>query len=225
MARPLNREKGKTRTLILQTATKLFLENGYEETRIRDIATESGVGYNEIFRMYGDKDNLLSQLIDMVIEHQFSFSKKHLKEITDDKLFIYAFETILQLYIAESHEHLREMYSMSYSLPVTSHKIYDNVSHKLKDVFGRYLPEYQTKEFYELEIATAGIMRGFIINPCNMYFTMDRKVERFLKTTFKIFEVPKEKTNEVIEFIEQFDFKILAQEVIDTLFEYIVNRT
>ena len=109
MARPLNREKRKTRTLILQTATKLFLENGYEETRIRDIATESGVGYNEIFRMYGDKDNLLSQLIDMVIEHQFSFSKKHLKEITDDKLFIYAFETILQLYIAESHEHLREM--------------------------------------------------------------------------------------------------------------------
>ena len=59
MARPLNREKRKTRTLILQTATKLFLENGYEETRIRDIATESGVGYNEIFRMYGDKDNLL----------------------------------------------------------------------------------------------------------------------------------------------------------------------
>ena len=32
MARPLNREKRKTRTLILQTATKLFLDNGYEET-------------------------------------------------------------------------------------------------------------------------------------------------------------------------------------------------
>ena len=225
MARPLNREKRKTRTLILQTATKLFLENGYEETRIRDIANASGVGYNEIFRMYGDKDNLLSQLIDLVIEHQFEFSKEYLKELANDKLLYYAFETVLQMYIAESNESLREMYAVSYSLPRTSHRIYRNISSRLEDVFKNYLPNYETKDFYELEIATAGIVRGFIINPCDMYFTMDRKINRFLKTTLKIYEVPKEKIEEVIEFIKGFDFETLAQNVINTLFEYIVNRT
>ena len=71
MARPLNREKGKTRTLVLHSATKLFIENGYTNTRIKDIANDSGVGYNEIFRMFIDKDNLLSHLVDLVIEHQF----------------------------------------------------------------------------------------------------------------------------------------------------------
>ena len=30
-----------------------------------------------------------------------------------------------------------------------------------ENVFKEYLPEYETKDFYELEIATAGIMRGF----------------------------------------------------------------
>ena len=225
MARPLNREKGKTRTLILQTATKLFLENGYEETRIRDIANASGVGYNEIFRMYGDKDNLLSHLIDLVIEHQFEFSKEYLKEKADDKLLYYAFETVLQMYIAESNESLREMYAVSYSLPRTSHRIYRNIASRLEEVFKIYLPNYETKDFYELEIATAGIVRGFIINPCDMYFTMDRKINRFLKTVLKIYEVPKEKIDEVIEFIKQFDFETLAQNVINTLLEYIVNRT
>ena len=107
----------------------------------------------------------------------------------------------------------------------TSHKIYDYITEKLENVFKEYLPDYETKDFYELEIASAGIVRGFIINPCNIYFTMDRKVNRFLKTMLKIYEVPKDVIEETIAFINQFDFKTLAKEVINSLFEYIVNRT
>jgi len=225
MARPLKREKGVSRSMILHSATKLFLEKGYSNTRVRDISNDSGVTYNEIFRMYEDKDTLLSHLINLVIAHQFEFSENYLKNITDDKLYLYVFESTLQLYIAESMEHIREMYAVSYSLPNTSHKIYEYITEKIENVFKDYLPHYETKDFYELEIACAGIMRGFIINPCNMYFTMDRKVRRFIKTTLKIYEVPKEKIEETIKFVESFDMKKLAKEVIDTLYEYIINRT
>jgi len=55
MARPLNREKSKTRSLVLHSATKLFLENGYSNTRIKDIANDSKVGYNEIFRLHNTR--------------------------------------------------------------------------------------------------------------------------------------------------------------------------
>ena len=100
MARTLKREKSETRSLVLHSAAKLFINRGYSNTRIKDIADDSGVGYNEIFRMFIDKDKLLSQLIDLVIEHQFNFSQEYLKEKTNDKLLIYAFESVLQLYIA-----------------------------------------------------------------------------------------------------------------------------
>ena len=225
MARPLNRERGKTRTLVLHSATKLFIENGYTNTRIKDIASDSGVGYNEIFRMFTDKDTLLSHLVDLVIEHQFEVSKNVLSNITNDELFLYVFESVLQLYITELNENIREMYAVSYSLPSTSHKIYDYFSSKIETIFKKYLPEYETKDFYELEIATAGIMRGFIINPCNMYFTIDRKVQRFIRTTLKIYEVPREKIEEVIAFIESFDMKAYAEGVVATLYEYISDRT
>ena len=224
MARPLNREKGKTRSLVLHSASKLFLERGYSNTRIKDVSSDSGVGYNEIFRMYGDKDTLLSQLIDLVIQHQFDFSEEYLKDKANDKLLLYAFESILQLHIAESSDHIREMYAVSYSLPHTSHKIYEYITEKLENVFKEYLPDYETKDFYELEIACAGVVRGFIIYPCNIYFTMDRKVKRFLKTMLKIYEVPKERIEETIDFVNQFDMKSLAQQVIDTLHEYIIKR-
>ena len=140
-------------------------------------------------------------------------------------MFKYAFESVLQLYIAESKEHIREMYSVSYSMPVTTHKIYDFITKKLEDTFKDYLPEFDTKEFYELEMASAGIMRGYIINPCTMYFTMDRKVERFLQTSLRIYKVSEEKIMDVIKFITNFNMDKLAQEVLDTLYEYIINRT
>ena len=225
MSRPFNREKGKTRTLVLHSATKLFIENGYTNTRIKDIANDSGVGYNEIFRMFTDKDNLLSQLVELVIEHQFEMSKKYLENVSDDKLLLYIFESVLQLHICELNENIREMYAVSYSMPSTSHKIYAYITEKIESVFKEYLPEYETKDFYELEIATAGIMRGFIINPSNMYFTIDRKVNRFIKTILKIYEVPKDKIDEVIKTIEQFKMKDYAKEVISTLYEYISIRT
>ena len=225
MARPRNREPGISRTLILHSAIKMFMEKGYSNTKIHDISNECGVSYNEIYRMFIDKDTLLSHLVDLVIEHQFEFAEEFLKDKTDDKLFKYAFESVLQLYIAESKEHIREMYEVSYSMPITTHKIYDFITKKLEDTFKDYLPEFNTKEFYELEMASAGIMRGYLINPCTMYFTMDRKVERFLQTSLRIYKVPEEKIIEVIKFVNLFDMKKLSNEVLDTLYEYIINRT
>lgn len=203
----------------------MFIDKGYSNTKIQDISKDCGVTYNEIYRMFVDKDTLLSHLVDLVIEHQFEFSNTFLKDKTNDKLYKYTFESVLQLYIAESKEHIREMYSVSYSMPSTTHKIYDFITSKLKDTFKEYLPNYSTKEFYELEMASAGIMRGYIINPCTMYFTMDRKIERFLQASLRIYRVPENKIEEVIEFINQFNMKKLAQEVLDTLYEYIINRT
>ena len=50
--------------------------------------------------------------------------------------------------------------------------------------------------------------------PCDMYFTMDRKISRFLETTFKIYDIPKEKIEEIIRFVSEFDFEKIAREVI-----------
>lgn len=225
MARPLKRERGISRTLVLHSAIKMFIEKGYSNTKIHDISKDCGVTYNEIYRMFIDKDTLLSHLVDLVIEHQFEFTNNYLKDISNDKLYKYAFESTLQLYIAESKEHIREMYSVSYSMPSTTHKIYDFITTKLEETFIEFLPDHNTKEFYELEMASAGIMRGFIINPCTMYFTMDRKVERFLQTSLRIYKVPEEKITQVIEFIKTFNMEELAKEVLNTLYEYIINRT
>lgn len=225
MARPRNREIELSKTLVLHSAIKMFIEKGYSNTKIHDIANDCGVTYNEIYRMFYDKDTLLSYLVNLVIEHQFEYVNSFLKNKTDDKVIKYAFESVLQLYIAESKEHIREMYSVSYSMPSTTHKIYDFITSKLEDTFKSFLPNYNRKDFYELEMASAGIMRGYIINPCTDDFPMKRKVERYLQTSLRIYKVPESQIDEVIKFINEFDINKLANEVLETLYEYIINRT
>ena len=224
MARPAKRKKSITKSMVLHAASKLFLKQGYVNTRIIDIANEANVSYNEVFRICVDKDTILSELVGLVVECQFKETHEILKDVTNDKILIYAFETVLQLYMAETIEHIREMYSVSYSLPRSSYAIYEVITDKLEETFKEHLPHYQTKDFFELEIASAGIMRGYLSIPCDMYFTMERKVRRFLETTFKIYEVPKDKIESSIEFVSKFDFESIAKDVINSLFDYLSNN-
>lgn len=46
---------------------------------------------------------------------------------------------------------------------------------------------------------------------------MSTKVARFLETSFRVYRVPEEKTQEAIQFVSQFDFPQIAQAVIDSL--------
>ena len=212
-----------TKSKILHSAAKLFLEKGYKNTTMNELAKMSNISYGALFRTFIDKEAVLCELVEYVLEAQFEISEKIL-ENNNDKILFYAFETTLQLYIAESSEHMREMYNVSYSLFNSSQKIYNIITNKVEYIFKEHLPTLKTKDFYELEIACAGIMRNFMSVPCDIYFTMDRKIKRFLETTFLIYRVDDKKISEAIEFVNKFNFKEIANEVLNSLLIYLKNK-
>lgn len=213
------------RSKILHAAAKLFLAKGYAESTVKEIAREAGVNLGSLTFAFKSKENILCELVGLVLEGQFESASRLLKGVTEDRILFYAVETVMQLHMAESSEHMREMYSVSYSLPQSSQIIYRTITEKLEYIFKEYLPHLETKDFYEREIASGGIMRGFMTVPCDMYFTMERKVKSFLETTFLVYEVPKEKIAEAIAFVRQFDFEKIAQETIENMLKYLENRT
>ena len=147
--------------------------------------------------------------------------KALLQGVTDDPLLFYAAETTMQLYMAESGEQIRNLYLAAYSMPHSIDIIHQAVTEKLEQIFKEHLPHLQTRDFYELEIASGGVMRSFMARPCDMYFTMERKVNRFLETTFRIYQVSNEKIQEAIAFVQQFDFPDIAKNTIDRMLQYL----
>lgn len=212
------------RKKMLYTAARLFLEKGYVLTSLKELSAVAGTNTGVLTRTFGSKENILAILVKHVLEGQFSTVKELLKGKTEDKILFYAAETTLQLHIVESDEHLRELYGAAYSLPATTAIIQQTITGKLENIFKEHLPNLETKDFYELEIASGGIMRGFMTIPCDMYFTMDRKIKRFLETTFKLYDVPEEKIKEAIEFVSQFDFKAIAKETVAKMLEEVKEK-
>lgn len=217
-------EKEKIKERVLYVAAELFMERGYTETSFRLLAQKAETDLNSITRTFGCKENILCELVTYVLEEQFRTAAKKLEGITDDPILFYAAETTMQLYMAESRESVRELYLTAYSMQRTMDIIQQMITEKLEQIFKDHLPALTTKDFYELEIATGGIMRGFMARPCDMYFTMDRKICRFLEMTFRVFQVPDEKIQEAIEFVQQFDFEHTVNGIIDRMLGYLKEK-
>lgn len=210
-------EMNNIKAKILHAAAKLFLTVGYEESTILRIADEAKVNRGSVIYAFKAKENIVCELVSYVLDGQFSATKKFLQGKTDDKILFYAAETTLQLYMAESNEQVREVYNVAYSLPSSSAIIYRKITEKLEDIFKEQLPTWKIKDFYEREIASSGVMRNHMAVPCDMYFTMERKVRSFLESTLLLYRVPDEKIQECIAFVSRIDFASFAKQVIENM--------
>lgn len=212
-------ESEQLRKRMVFAAAQMFLTRGYSATTIREIAEAAQVSTSTAQYICKNKDEILAELVGYVLESQFQHTARMLEGVTDDKVLFYAAETALQLYIAESSENLRELYSLAYSTPKTAGIIRSTITGKLEVIFRDALPELEAKDFFELEIASGGIMHSFMMVPCDLYFTIEHKVQRFIETTFLIYRIPEEKTREAVEFVGRFDYNAIVGQVIDSMLE------
>ncbi len=208
------------RKRILIVTTQLFLEQGFTSTTIRKIADELGVSVGAVNAVFKTKEDIMCALVEYVFASQFAATEKLIGGKTEDNVMLYAAETVLQLYMAESSEAVRSLYTAAYSMPKTTAIIQKAITEKLEIIFGPYLPDLKTQDFFRLEIASGGIMRGYMTTPCDMWFTMDLKVESFIETTFHVYQMPDAKIREALAFVKQFDFHTIARQTIASILKF-----
>lgn len=203
----------RTKRKILSASAKVFLEKGYSGASSREVAELAGVTNGSPFFLYGNKEGVLLELVKQMFAGQFETAEQLLGHQADP-LLLYAVETSLQMHIAERSEQLRELYVMAYTLPSTSDYIYRNTAEKLAHIFAPYLPGAQARDFYELEIASASITRGYMAKPCDMYFTLEDKLRRFLSCCFRVYCVPEAVAQQVIDAAVAMDLSSAAEAVV-----------
>ena len=216
-------ENMSTRDKVLYAAATLFWEKGYEKVTIVEVAARAGVNRGSVLFAIKSKENLLRTLVSHVLESTFSSSASLVGE-TGDPVLSYAVESALQLYMAESREEVREMAAAAYTLPTTSELIYHKAAKRLSELFQPCNPDWEERDFYEREIASGSIMRGYMARPCDLYFTMERKMRVFLETTLAIYHVPEEKAGEAMQFLSGFDFEDIAERAMKTMIDVLKTK-
>ena len=133
-------------------------------------------------------------------------------------VYAYAVETAIQLTLTERNENLRDIYIEAYASPTASEYIFRNMAEELYQIFRDYHPGSTQSDFYEMEIGSAGMMRAFMAHPGDVYFTLQKKVKRFLEMSLSVYNVPKEEQREIFGMLESFDMVKTAKSVLDKLF-------
>ncbi len=202
---------------ILTTCVRLFLEKGYTETKVAEILKGADVSASSFQNVFHTKDGVLAELVEMMFSGQFGAVRQLIPDAPSPQ-YIYAVETAVQLALTEMNENLRDIYVEAYTYPATAELIHRSTAKELQAAFASRLPDFSEGDFYEIELGTAGIMRGFMVRRCDQYFTLEKKINRFLDMSLSIFRIPLEEREQIIAYVAQVNVCEAAEQVMQALF-------
>ena len=219
----MRRDSSETKRKILTVCVRLFLEQGYKNTTVSQIVDEAGVARGSYLNLFPTKDRILLELTETMFGGQFGVARS----IADSKLppvYAYAVETAIQMTLTELNENLREIYIEAYTQKEASEFIFRETAKELYQIFGPYQPELTARDFYDMEIGSASIMRGYMAHPCDEELTLEKKLRLFLTMSLRAYNVPKEETEQAIRFVEGMDIRTISEQVMQALFRALAMR-
>lgn len=208
---------------ILTVCVRLFLEKGYKRSTLAEIIKKADVSYSTFQNIFRAKDGVLTELVEFMFSNQFAMARDE----TGAKLppvYVYAVETAIQMTLTELNENLREIYIEAYTEKEASEYILRETAKELHGIFGSYLPDATERDFYNMEIGSASIMRGYMAHPCDEELTLEKKLRLFLTMNLRAYNVPKEEVEQVIRFVEGLDIRAIAEQVMQKLFKALAMR-
>ncbi len=208
---------------ILTICVKLFLEKGYKKTTMAEIVEKANVSYSSFQNIFRAKDGVLTELVAFMFSNQFAMARgaagEHLPPV-----YVYAVETAIQMTLTELNENLREIYIEAYTQKEASEYIFRETAKELYGIFGSYLPGLTPRDFYDMEIGSASIMRGYMAHPCDEELTLEKKLRLFLTMTLRAYNVPPEELEQAICFVEGLDIRAISERVMQELFKALAMR-
>ena len=208
---------------ILTVCVRLFLEKGYKRSTLAEIIKKADVSYSTFQNIFRAKDGVLTELVEFMFSNQFAMARDEAGAKLPP-VYVYAVETAIQMTLTELNENLREIYIEAYTEKEASEYILRETAKELHGIFGSYLPDATERDFYNMEIGSASIMRGYMAHPCDEELTLEKKLRLFLTMSLRAYSVPKEEVEQVIRFVEGLDIRVIAEQVMQKLFKALAMR-
>ena len=194
------------------------MEKGYKRTTLAEIVQKADVSYSTFQNIFRAKDGVLTELVEFMFGSQFSAARSA-AEGSLPPVFVYAVETAIQMTLTELNENLREIYIEAYTQKEASAYIFQETAKELHRIFGPYQPELTEEDFYALELGSAGLMRGYMVRPCDGTLTLEKKLRMFLTLSLRGYKVPEEEVRQILRFVEGLDIRTVAEQVMQKLFQ------
>lgn len=203
-----------TEKRILQSAIRLFLENGYSKTTLKAISDDSGEKLGTITHHFRAKEDMLYYLIQALTEFHGGIIDNSL-ENTKDVLYSYATEIAIQIALCETDRTAWDLYYSAYSQFKTFELIKNWATKEHYNLFKDRLPDWKESDFAEKEHIASGIELAVFYAPCDRYFTLEKKISLALDSMMLLYNIPEPERKQTIEKILKLDYVKLGREMFE----------
>lgn len=212
-----------TKLQIIQTATRMFLENGYSNTTVRAICSELGIGLGHMTFYFPTKEHLLSVLIDMLCDFQWQLMRTEAKDGVSLMLAI-CLELMSMVSAAEEDEIARDLFVSAYTSPLTLEIIRKNDSKRAKTVFAEFCPDWTEKNFTEAEALVSGIEYSTFMTT-ETSAPLDARIAYALNVILTVYNVPEDLRKLKIEKVRAMDYKNTGRRIFKEFKQYVADVT
>ena len=208
-----------TKLEIIQTATRMFLENGYSATSIKAIANALDMSTGHLTFYFPTKEHLLTELVDMLCDFQWEQVRIHHDE-GESLLMSFCLELTAMAAVCEENEVAKDFYLAAYTLPMTLEIIRKHDAQRAKLVFGEFCSNWTETQFTEAEILISGIEYATMMTTTESA-PIDVRIAGALNNIMLIYQVPEEIRKKKIRRVLDMEYAAIGRRMLEDFIAYI----
>ena len=208
-----------TKLEIIQTATRMFLENGYTATSVKAIANALDMSTGHLTFYFPTKEHLLALLVKMLCRYQWELMEQAADE-GKTSLMALCLELTSMAACCEESEIAKDFYLSAYTHPMTLDIIRQNDIEKARQVFGKdYCSTWKDQNFREAELLVSGIEYATMMTT-ESSAPLDVRIAGAIGAVMLIYSVPDEIRKMKISKVLATDYRGLGKQILRGFIEY-----
>lgn len=208
-----------TKLEIIQTASRLILDNGYSNTSVRSICSDLDIGLGHMSFYFATKEHLLAEIVIMLCNFQWKMMRKEANDGIS-LLLALCLELMTMASAAEEDPIAKDLFISSYISPLTLEIIRKNDAARAKTVFAEFCPDWTDEQFTEAEVLVSGIEYATLMTT-KTSSPLDARISGALDTIMKIYNVPDEIRKKKISKVLTMDYRSLGRRIFKEFKQYI----
>lgn len=208
-----------TKLEIVQTASKMFLQQGYSTTSIKAIADSLDMSTGHLTFYFPTKEHLLVEMVDMLCDFQWEQVRRCLED-GESLLMAVCLELTAMTAICEENEIAKDFYIAAYTHPMTLEIIRRNDAKRAQVVFEEYCRDWTRQQYSEAETLVSGIEYATLMTTTDSA-PVDVRIVGALNNILCIFGVPEALQAKNISQVLAMDYVAIGRQMLERFIAFI----
>ncbi len=207
-----------TKLEIIRVASRLFLEEGYSVTSVRQIGEKVGISPGNVMFHFPTKEHMLAELVDMLCNFQWKLMENEVSDSTGSVMPI-CLELMSMAAACEKNEIAKDFFISAYQNPMTLEIIRKNDLERSKKVYADYCENWTENQYVEAETLVSGIEYATLMTT-EISAPLDVRISGALNQIMSIYGVSEETRKNNIAAVLEMDYRAIGQRILKDFIKY-----